>query len=222
MLGGMHSTETAFLEAVKAGDLAQVTRHVDDEPSLLDARPAGAPSAALLAVYHGHPEVAEALVERGATVSVFLAAALGLSDVLSALLDEGPAAVDAVNEDGFQPLGLACFFARREAAELLLARGAAVNSASRNAADVMPLHSAVASRSVHLVRTLLEQGADANARQAGGFTPLHGAAQNGDASAVELLLAAGADARALDGSGRTALELTDDEGVRALLEAAAA
>src|SRR5690606_6970443 len=94
MLGGMHSTETAFLEAVKAGDLAQVTRHVDDEPSLLDARPAGAPSAALLAVYHGHPEVAEALVERGATVSVFEAAALGLSDVLSALLDEEPAAVD--------------------------------------------------------------------------------------------------------------------------------
>jgi len=54
-----------------------------------------------------------------------------------------------------------------------------VNSPSRNAQRVMPLHSAAAGRHLTIMQALLAHGADPNARQADDFTPLHAAAQNG-------------------------------------------
>ena len=150
----------------------------------------------LQAVYRGDQARVDELLAGEPELDVFEAAALGRTDRLRALLDADPGLANAWAQDGFQPLGLASFFGRVEAARLLVERGADVNSASRNDFKVAPLHSAVAEKDAdtryELAALLLEHGADPNARQQDDFTPLMAADQQGDTRLRELLVEHGA------------------------------
>jgi ankyrin repeat protein len=152
----------------------------------------------LQAVYRGDQAAVDELLAAEPELDVFEAAAVGRTERLRELLDADPKVANAWAEDGFQPLGLASFFGRVDAARLLIARGAEVNSASRNDFKVMPLHSAVAEKDAEtryeLATLLLEHGADPNARQQDDFTPLMAADQQGDARLRELLVEHGATA----------------------------
>src|SRR6185503_20618238 len=97
---------------------------------------------------------------KSAALNIFEAAASGRRDRVAALVDAQPAIVNAYADDGFQPLGLAAFFGHTGVVEFLLGRGAAVNSPSNNAQNVMPLHSAAAGRHLAIVNLLLDRGAD--------------------------------------------------------------
>jgi uncharacterized protein len=149
----------------------------------------------LQAIYRGDGDEAERLAA-GKELDVFEAAALGRTERLRELLDTDPSLANAWADDGFQPLGLASFFGQPDAARLLLERGADVNSTSRNAMKVMPLHSAAAARDANvryeIAQLLLDAGADPNARQQDEYTPLMAADQHGDTRLRELLLAHGA------------------------------
>ena len=152
----------------------------------------------LQAVYRGDQAAVDELLAAEPELDVFEAAAVGRIERLRELLDADPKVANAWAEDGFQPLGLASFFGRVDAARLLIERGAEVNSASRNDFKVMPLHSAVAEKDAEtryeLATLLLEHGADPNARQQDDFTPLMAADQQGDARLRELLVEHGATA----------------------------
>ena len=142
---------------------------------------------------------------------------LALGDVgrAKALLESDPRLANAVAEDGFGPLGLACFFDHEPVVRVLLDSGARVDQASSNGMRVMPLHSAAAARSVPIARLLLERGAPVNARQGpteSGFTPLIEAALNGQVEMVELLMRHGADASLKDGDGKTAADHARERG----------
>ena len=95
----------------------------------------------------------------------------------------------AFSPDGFTPLHLAAYFGREAMAGMLLEHGAEPGAVSRNAMALEPLHSAAVSRSLAIVKRLLERRAEVNARQHGGWTPLHAAAFNGDVPMAECLLA---------------------------------
>ena len=150
----------------------------------------------LQAIYRGDQARADELLVADPELDVFEAAAVGRTERLSDLIDEDPSLANAWAEDGFQPLGLASFFGRLEAARLLVARGAEVNSASRNDFKVMPLHSAAATADpetrYELAKLLLEHGADPNARQQDDFTPLMAAEQHEDERLSALLVEHGA------------------------------
>jgi len=155
-------------------------------------------SEVLQAVYQRDQARVDELLAREPELDVFEAAAVGRTERLRELLDDDPALANAWAEDGFQPLGLASFFGRVDAARLLVEHGAEVNSASRNDFKVMPLHSAAATGDpearYELAKLLLEHGADANARQQDDFTPLMAADQHGDERLRSLLVEHGATA----------------------------
>ena len=149
------------------------------------------------AVYRGDEERVGELLAAEPELDVFEAAAVGKTDRLRDLLDEDPDLANAWADDGFQPLGLACFFGHAGAVRLLLERGAEPNSASRNEMRVMPLHSAAATDDpearYEIAKLLLDHGADPNARQQDDFTPLMAADQHGDERLRLLLIEHGAE-----------------------------
>jgi ankyrin repeat protein len=195
-----------FFSLIEDGDFEAVKEMLEEDPSLVNARSIDGMSAVLAAMYHEHPGIAQLMVAFGAQLNIFEAAAVGRLDLVRDILEESPELVDDIAPDGFQPLGLACYFDHKELAAYLLEQGASVDSASHNPMKVMPLHSAVAARSLGITRLLLEYNAPVNAPQADNFTPLHAAAQNGDIEIVQLLLDAGADLNPCDAEGKTPLD----------------
>lgn len=206
------ASEKELFLAIRAGDGQAVRDLIRQNHALLGAVSPMGVSPVLFAAYYHHPEMARVLVEEGATLNVFEAAAVGEAGRVRELLDADPALLAAFSPDGFSALGLAALFGQAAVAALLLARGADVNGVSHNAMRVGPLHSAVTGNHAELARTLLAAGADANAAQRGGFTPLMGAAQNGNAEVVRLLLAHGARPEHLNDEGRSAADLAQEEG----------
>ncbi|ALW90283.1 hypothetical protein AUC44_04040 [Deinococcus actinosclerus] len=210
--------EAAFFLAIKTRDEALLRALVASDSELLGLPSPMGVSPVLFAVYYGRADMARVLVDLGAPLNVFEAAALGDEAALARELDADPALVGGLSGDGFSPLGLAAFFGHAGVAEALLARGADVNAVSRNAMRVQPLHSAVAGGHGALARALVMAGADVNATQQGEFTPLMAAAQNGDAGVVLFLRRRGADADVQTADGRRAADFAREEGHAALAD----
>jgi len=200
-----------FFSAIKQGDQDEVQHFLRATPNLIHEKENGI-SPILLAVYHGHPELAEFLAEKTVTLTIFEAAATGKRTHIVRILAHDPALVNTYSVDGYQPLGLACFFGHREAAEYLVGAGARVNSPSTNPLKVTPLHSAAAGGHSVIVKLLLKNGADPNVTRQGDFTPLHAAARNGDDVSIRSLLLNGADAHAKSAEGKTALDYATEAG----------
>jgi ankyrin repeat protein len=205
-----------FFQAVKQGDKEEVGRFVENDSALVNARDANGVSAVLWSLYRGHREVAELLVEKGASLNIFEAAAIDKRNILEDILEKEPNLVREYSPDGFTALGLACFFGSKDAVEVLLEKGADPNAVSKNQMRVTPLHSAVAHRdgakALEMSRTLLAHKAQVNVAQEGGWTPLHQAAAHGQTEIVRILLEQGADAQAMSADGRTPVQMASEGG----------
>jgi ankyrin repeat protein len=166
------------------------------------------------ALYHGQVAEAERLAKQAGldTLTIHEAAAMGIVSRIERVLADDPQAVNAWSPDGFQPLGLAAFFGRREAAELLLARGGEVNTPARHQFHVAALHAALAGPDPDIAKPLIAAGADVNAKQQAGVTPLHEAAHRGKLELVRLLLEHGAAREARDDQGRNAADYARERG----------
>jgi ankyrin repeat protein len=190
-----------LIEAIQKGDSKTVAALLDEDRSLLTAK-SGSVSAILLALYHGHPEIAQVFTQRGAKLTLPEACAVGDMKRAAEMLDRDPSLVNAYSEDGYPVLGLAVFFRQPEVARKLIERGADVNAAAKNPQRVAPVHAAVSVGDFVTMRLLLEHGANPNAQQEAGFTALHGAAAHGDIAMTKLLLEFGADPKARTDDGK--------------------
>lgn len=206
-----------FHAAVHAGDVAAVRALLDVDPAWLERPDADGASPALAALYRNHVQLADELAARSGPLSVFEAAAFDDSDRLAELIQGRPLVVADWSADGWQPLHLACFFGRVEAARQLLDADAPVAEPSRNEQAVHPLHAAAARSNAELVWLLIASEAPVDARQHGGWTALQAAAANNDGDSVQALLAAGADPELLNDRGQRAIDLATDDAVRRLL-----
>jgi ankyrin repeat protein len=124
--------------------------------------------------------------------------------------------VDAADDNGNTPLGVASVCGKLDAARALLAGGASVNTDSRG---WTALHAASYSGSEDIVRVLLAAGASVDARSSALTTPLHHASMQNHLALAAALLAAGADRTLLDINGNTALIYAKSDAMRALLAA---
>lgn len=200
-----------FFEAIRAGDRDKVERLLMFNARLIHERENGL-SPVLVAAYHLEPQLAEFLADKTVALSVFEAAATGRTPHLVRLLARNPDLVNQTAEDGFQPLGLACFFGHLEAAEYLVRAGASINMPANNELRVTPLHSAAAGQHAPVVKMLLKNGAIPNVRDRNGYTPLHTAAANGDIESIQLLILAGSDIHIRANDDKLPVQLAEEKG----------
>jgi ankyrin repeat protein len=203
--------ESELMEALRRGDGAAVSTLLDDEPELIGIA-AGGTTPLLLAIYHGHSELVSLLLARNPPLTFAEVCAAGLRARVGEWLDRDPSVIDERSVDGFTPVALAIFFRHDELARDLIARGADLAAHARNAANVAPIHAAVAQSNLGMVRLLLEHGVDPNDPQQAGLTPLHGAAATGNRELAELLLAHGARAATRSDDGKSAADVAAERG----------
>ena len=115
--------------------------------------------------------------------------------------------VDAGNDAGETPLMMAALRSEGDAAQALVARGAAINKDGWT-----PLHYAATGGNVKIIRLLLDHGAKLEARSPNGTTPLMMACRYGSEEAVNALLAAGADRTLKNDLGMDAAAFADSVG----------
>ncbi|MGA8028323.1 MAG: ankyrin repeat domain-containing protein [Bryobacteraceae bacterium] len=150
-----------------AGLTPAVTAEIDRDPALLEAHSTDGWTPLHLAAFFGHPELAEALLDRGAHIDarsanaakntpLHAAAAGGKTAVVQLLLKRG-ADVNARQEAGFTALHSAAQAGNREMVEALIAHGADVNARAGN--NQCPLDLAMAGGKQEVVGLLEELGA---------------------------------------------------------------
>lgn len=207
------ATSEEFVKAVSARDLTTVNSMLQADPALVDARNARGISVTLVALFaipKGEEtfldpksnDVLRAVLARKPKFGFFEIAAFGTAGQLDALLKADPKRVAERTPFGWTALHIAAFAGNAATTELLIARGADVNSRAVSKFRNTPLQTALLSGQYATAKLLLDHGADALVRQAEGFTPMHEAAESGREDLVKLLLAHGAEitSRADDGS----------------------
>ena len=204
--------ERAFA-AVRSGNAGELSSLIAANPALASSRGDNGVSLILTACYHRQADVVRLLRGALGRLDIFEASALeGGADRVAELLDESPALAGGYSSDGFTPLHLASYFGNAPAASILLERGADPDAVSRNPMALRPMHSAAASRSLEIVKMLVDRGAEVNTRQHGGWTPLHAAAFSGDLAMAEYLLEHGAEITLSSDDGKTALDIAVEKG----------
>ena len=200
-----------FFDLIKDGNMEEVQRLLSLNPGLIHEKENGL-SPVMVAAYHQEPAIADFLAGKAVNISFFEACATGTLNQVILHLARDPMLVNAYADDGFQPLGLACFFGHYETAEYLIKAGAAVNSPSRNSLNAAPIQSAAAGGHGKIVMLLLNNRANPNVHEQGGNTPLHAAAQNGDMQMIRSLLYNGADLSIRNANGKLPVDLALEAG----------
>jgi ankyrin repeat protein len=199
-------------EYIAAADLAGLSDLLSANPTLATKTTSQNVSPLMLACYYKKPEVAEFLLKYVNEISLFEASAVGKFDVVAHLSFTRPELINEYADDGFTPLGLACYFGQLEVARYLILKGADVNQPSNNGFHVFPIHSAAAGDYTDIARILIENGAQVNVRQQAGATPLHSAAQNGNLELLIMLLENGAETNVRMEGGKMPADLAKDKG----------
>jgi ankyrin repeat protein len=168
----------------------------------------------MLSCYYKKPSISNIILGYIPDPDIYESSALGKFDSVANIVYKHPELINTFSDDGFTPLGLACFFGHEEIARYLLLKGAEVNVASRNDFHVYPLHSAVAADNADITKILLEAGAETNVLQQSKITPLHSAAHNGNIEIIILLLEAGSDVKARMDNGKTPADMASDHGFK--------
>ena len=203
---------TDLFEAISSGDVERLRTLVATDTGVAAARNGQGVSALLMTLYHRRNDMTEVLLDAGAPVDVFEAAALGRTDRVRELIAQDSSLSEARSADGFTALHLSAFFGHPKTSRLLVEQGADVAAVSTNDTAVRPLHSAAASGSAEIVTLLLEAGAPANERQQGGFTALHAAAMQNSTEMARVLLDHGADLELCADDGKDASAMAVSKG----------
>ena len=184
----------ALIDAVKAGEQAQVKELLAANPRLVNTPDRDGLFLVVKAAYNHDREMVQLLLDAGAYLDLHESAAAGSLEQAQAWLAHSPDDLNNFSRDGFTPLQLACYFNHEALALYLLEQGADVTLVSQNNMKIQALHAAATHGNLIIVKALLERGADPNARQQDDFTPLDEANQNNDTALAQLLREYGATA----------------------------
>jgi len=205
-------------QQIEAGDIQAVKEILFQNPRLANVNTSHNISPLLLACYYKKQDIADLIAEFTDNLTLFEACAVGKFDAATLLVFQNPGAINEFSEDGFTPLGLACYFGHEELARFLVLKGADVNLASKNGFNVFPIHSAVAANNINITKMLLDAGAYPNVCQKAGLAPLHTAAQLGNIELIILLLEHGAEVSLRMEGGKLPADLAAEKGFHEIAE----
>lgn len=205
-------------EQIESGNLAAVKELLLENPMLANISTSHNISPLLLACYYKKQDIANVIVEFTDNLTLFEACAVGKFDAATLLIFQHPNSINEFSEDGFTPLGLACYFGHEDLAKFLVLKGADVNLASKNGFNVFPIHSAVAANNIKITKMLLDAGAYPNVCQKAGLAPLHTAAQLGNIELIILLLEHGAEVGLRMEGGKLPADLAAEKGFNEIAE----
>jgi ankyrin repeat protein len=205
-------------ELIESGNLPGIDALLKQNPSLAKDKTSHQVSPLMLACYYKKPQVAELILKYLPEINLFEAAAVGKFDAVAYLIATHPEMVNAYADDGFTPLGLACFFGHADVARFLILKGADVNLPSNNGFRVFPLHSAAAGNYLDIAKLLVANGAWVNIQQQAGVTPLHSAAQHGNLDMLILLLENGANVSTRMEGGKLPADLAREKGFKEIAD----
>ncbi|MGL4690774.1 MAG: ankyrin repeat domain-containing protein, partial [Stenotrophomonas maltophilia] len=159
--------------------------------------------------WHGRPEAVMTLLANGADPRAVDSegntplhhAARSSDPGVAALLRDAAAEVDALNDDGWSPLAVACQVGNWRLAKFLLERGAKTEPAEGT--PVLLAAAGTEEDDPAGVQLLLKHKARADARDRQRRSALHEAALAGHVDIIDVLLAAGANLEARDALART-------------------
>ena len=132
----------------------------------------------------GNRPILELLLERGAELDCYAAAALGRVEDVSSFLDADPSISTGTGVHGLPALFFAAVGGEVEIARLMRRHGADVNS---GAGGNTPLHGAAMVGRRQMAEWLIDQGAEVGALDYEGKTPLQRAEAAGHSDLAELL-----------------------------------
>lgn len=144
-----------------------------------------------------------------------------LNDVLAVKSILSTFAIDHINDGEVEflnsALHLACVGGNVDIIELLIEKGANINSKNKN--DDTPLHLAAVSEKCQwsAIKLLIDAGANVDSINNSKVTPLHISAQRGRRDVSQLLLERGADVNLKNVEDKSALELCNDPDVRNMI-----
>ena len=139
----------------------------------------------------------------GQEKDIFYCARSGDAKTAEILLKSNSALVDSVNNQGYSPLVLACYYNRLEFVELLIRHNVKLND---QPGESTALQAASYKGFDEVVHLLLDYGADPDIYDANGTTPLIYASQFSHTEVVKLLLEYGADISYTDPNHLSALD----------------
>ena len=156
---------TALQYAARAGHL-EVARELILHGADVNAQADGTRSS-IGEACHGGPwkaepadDIVQLLLDHGAQVDVFAAAATGRTDLIEAALEQDATSLNAENEHGETPLFIAAHDNRLDAVKLLVERGADINRS--DAVGTAALHRTSQQCSDELIQYLIDNGANAH------------------------------------------------------------
>lgn len=199
-------------ESLKDQDTATIRALITAHPEVLEQADESGISGLMLIAYFKNAEALRLATKHKSHWSIHEAAACGLLDKVTEIIEDHSDALQSFSKDGFPPLTLACYFGHLEVARYLIQQGANLNVPAENPSKVTALHSAVASNDYEICKLLVTNGADVNTPQTQGVTALHSAAHRGNLDIVRLLVAHGARVKAKMDNGDSALDLAKKDG----------
>ena len=187
--------ETALMHFSAKGRTSIVERLLAANASM-EARTHDVRTSLILASLHGHGEVVQCLLDKGANVNAHCQTHLGYTalsyasreghvNIVRRILD-AQSNTNAHSNSMAVPLHVACEFGHEGFVQLFLEAGANVNARMPNGRT--PLHRASLHGRVQVIRILLEAHADALATEEMGHAPLYAASSRGHFLAVKALL----------------------------------
>jgi ankyrin repeat protein len=200
-----------FLEAIQKGNLPKINQLLDTIPTLANSKAKSGVSAILLALYHGHQDIARTIAAKKHELDVFEASVLGKLEQLKNLVNHDSSLVNSYSPDGFSPVALAAYTGQKETTEYLILKGANVNAIAKNATGFTALTGAIANNHTEISKMLVKKGADVNHRSEGGVSPLMEASVNGNIELVNFLLENRADPNAKTKDGKSSISFAREK-----------